>query len=190
MPTEDTYVVAPIELGHGTLEVEFFLEATCPYSKRAFEKLPALLAAIGEDKVMVRIRLLSQPWHLFSPVVTRCVLAACATEGGQEAGLKTMAAIYAHREDFVCQNHSEGPNMNRSPADVLKQISELSGIDLSEAFKSKSVGRAMTWHAKYSRQNGVHVSPSFAINGLLEPAMSSGQTIEEWSALLTPHIAA
>ena len=71
----DTRPVAPLSLGHGPTEVEFFLEPTCPYSKRTFEKLPALVAALGEDKVTVRIRFNSQPWHLYSGVVTRAILA-------------------------------------------------------------------------------------------------------------------
>ncbi len=184
----ETHRVAPIELGHGKAELEVFFEPTCPFCKRAFEKLRPLLAAVGEDRLTIRIRFLSQPWHLFSPVVTRCILAASATTGGSEAALRTMEAVFGHREDFVCEDHCKGPNMERSPADVLRHISELSGIDLTQAFQSKSVDRAMRWHARYVRQHGVHSSPSFAINGLVEPNMSSGQSVEEWVELLRPHL--
>jgi hypothetical protein len=187
--TKDTRVPEPIELGHGKVELEVFLEPTCPYSKRAFGKLRPLISAIGEDELTIKIRFLSQPWHLFSGVITRCILAASATEGGKEAGLKVMGAVYDHREEFEGDDHSSGPYMDLSPTQVISQISRLSGIELSEAFKLKSVDRALRWHVKYARQNGVHVSPSFAINGLLEPAMSSGQTIEEWSELLQPYLA-
>ena len=48
----------------------------------------------------------------------------------------------------------------------------------------------MRWHARYYRQNGIHESPTFMINGLVEPKMSSRQTIEEWSELLRPHLEA
>jgi hypothetical protein len=30
----------------------------------------------------------------------------------------------------------------------------------------------------------VHVSPTFAVNRIIEPAMSSGQTVEEWLEVL------
>lgn len=186
--TEDTLSGAqvlngpqPIELGHGKVELEVFLEPTCPFSKRAFFKLQPLLSAVGEENLTIKIRFLSQPWHLFSGVVTRCILAATATAGGKQAGLITMAAVYEHREDFICEDHCSGPNMELSPARIIVRISDLSGIDLSEAFKLKSVDRALRWHAKYCRQNGVHTSPSFAINGLVNDAMSSGQSIEEWA---------
>jgi len=174
----------PIEFGHGKIEFEAFLEPTCPYSKRAFAKLEPLVAAVGDDQLTVKVRLLSQPWHLFSGVVTRCILAASATAAGKRAGIAAMSAVYDHREEFVCEDHCMGPNMEMSPAQVVARIAELSGIDLAEPFKFKTVDRALRWHAKYCRQNGVHTSPSFAVNGLTNDAMSSGQTIEEWRELI------
>ncbi|MEE9190384.1 MAG: thioredoxin [Candidatus Neomarinimicrobiota bacterium] len=182
--TVDSRDLESIQFGHGKLELEVFLEPTCPFSKRAFTKLQPLLSAVGEDQLTIKIRFLSQPWHLFSAVVTRCILAATATEGAQEAGLKVMNAVFENREDFVCQDHCSGPNMTRSPTDILNYISQLNGVDLSAAFELDSVTRAVKWHAKYCRQNGVHSSPSFAINGLVNDAMGSGQSIEEWAELL------
>ncbi len=184
----DTHPVAPLELGHGKTELEVFVEPTCPYSKRAFAKLQPLLDKVGADKLTIRIRFVSQPWHLFSSIVTRAILAASATEGGKEAAFRAMAGIYAKREDFEFEDHSHGPNMNRTPAEIVSDISKLAGVDLSEAFRYKSVGDAMRRHARYYRQNGIHTSPTFAIDGIVEPAMSSGQTVEEWSELLKPHL--
>ena len=174
----------PIELGYGKVEMEVFLEPTCPFSKRAFLKLPDLLTAVGEENLTIRIRFLSQPWHLLSGVVTRCILAATATAGGKQAGLAVMEAVYDHREDFESDDHCTGPHMELSPTQIIARIAALSGIDVSEAFRLKSVDRAIRWNARYCRQNGVHTSPSFAINGLVSDAMSSGQSVEEWSELL------
>jgi protein-disulfide isomerase len=170
----------PIELGHGKVELEVFLEPTCPYSKRAFEKLQPLLGVVGEDKLTIKIRFVSQPWHLFSGIVTRAILAASATPGGKQAALKAMQAVFDHREEFEFENHCAGPNMDRTPAEIIAHISSLTGIDLSEAFKLKSVDQALRWHTKYTRQTGVHVSPTFAVNRLINNNISSGQTIEEW----------
>lgn len=47
----------------------------------------------GEDRLTVKIRLLSQPWHLFSGMVNRALLAASTTEGGREAARRVMAAL-------------------------------------------------------------------------------------------------
>ena len=186
-PAQDEKSPEPIELGHGKLELEVFVEPTCPYSKRAFAKLQPLLDAVGEDELIIKIRFLSQPWHLFSGIVTRSILAASATAGGKQAGLKAMSAVFDHREEFEFENHCSGPNMDRTPAEIIGHISDLTGIDLTQAFKLKSVDQALRWHTKYSRQTGVHVSPTFAVNRLISNNMSSGQSIEEWSKELGFH---
>ena len=171
----------PIELGRGPTELEVFLEPTCPFSKLAFGKLKPLLDAVGEDALTVKIRFVSQPWHLFSGIVTRTILAATATPGGKEAGLAAMRGVYDHREEFEFEDHSSGPNMDRTPAEIIAQISDLAGVDLSEAFKLPSVGAALRWHTRYARQNGVHFSPTFVVNRIVNNAMSSSQTIEDWA---------
>lgn len=99
-----------------------------------------------------------------------------------------MAGVYRHRDDFEFEDHSHGMNMDRTPADILRAMGELAGTDLFAPFRLKSVDRALRWHVKYARQMGVHSSPSFAINHLVEPAMSSGQSVAEWTALLEPHL--
>jgi hypothetical protein len=99
-----------------------------------------------------------------------------------------LAGIFERREDFEFEDHHSGPNMHRTPAEIIADISRIVGVDLSEAFKLKSVDRALRWHTKYARQNGVHESPTFMIDGLIEPKMSSGQTVEEWLSILRPHL--
>jgi protein-disulfide isomerase len=61
---DEIHPVVPIELGHGKTELEVFLEPTCPFSKRTFEKFEPLLEAAGADRLSIRVRFLSQPWHL------------------------------------------------------------------------------------------------------------------------------
>lgn len=184
MPRSQDPDVTPLDLGHGPTELEVFLEPTCPYSKRAFGKLPALLDAVGEDALTIRIRFVSQPWHLFSGIVTRAILAASATEGGRDTALKVMAGVYENRDDFEFAHHHSGPNMDRTPNNILADISALAGVDLADAWKFDTVDRALRWHTRYSRQNGIHVSPSFAVNRIVEPSMGSGQSIEEWRTYL------
>ncbi len=180
--------VPPLVLGHGPVELEVFLEPTCPFSGRAFGKLPALVEAVGVDHLTVRIRFLSQPWHLYSGVITRGILAASAAIGA-EAGLAVMAGIYADRDAFEFDDHCRGTNMDRTPRDILAAVSALAGRDLTEAFCWKTVDRALRWNVRYGRQMGVHESPSFAIERMVEPKMSSGQSVEEWADRLRPHLA-
>ena len=92
-----------------------------------------------------------------------------------------MNAVYDRREEFEFEDHCSGPNMDRTPAQIIAHISELTGIDLSEAFQLKTVDQALRWHTRYARQNGVHVSPTFLVNRIVNTTMCSGQAIEEWA---------
>jgi len=188
-PADEPRPVPPLVLGHGPTELEVFLEPTCPFSARAFGKLPALVEAVGPDRLTVRLRFLSQPWHLYSGLITRGILAASAA-GGVDTGLAVMAGIFADRDAFEFDDHCRGANMDRTPRDILGALSALAGRDLTAPFCWKTVDRALRWDVRYGRQMGVHSSPSFAIERMVEPQMSSGQSITEWTDRLRPHLAA
>jgi hypothetical protein len=176
----------PLTWGHGPRRFEMFLEPTCPYSVRAFGKLDALLQQAGEDRVTVGLRLQSQPWHLYSGVIVRCVLAASTLEGGKAAARVVLAAVGAHREEFEFANHCSGPNMAATPNDIIARIEDYSGIALAEAFAIPDLDREIKWHCKYARQNGIHVSPTFMIDGLVQPDLGSGDAVSDWVSRLLP----
>ena len=69
--TQSPSPVAALVWGHGPRIFEAFLEPTCPYSGRTFGKLDELLATVGESNMTLKIRLHSQPWHMFSGVIER-----------------------------------------------------------------------------------------------------------------------
>lgn len=170
----------PLSWGHGPKLLEVFIEPTCPFSGRAFGKFDALLAAAGEDRLTLKLRLLSQPWHAFSPIVTRAVLAASTTPGGKAAAKAVLAAVFAHRERFDLVDHASGPNLDRTPRALLAEIESLSGVSLMAAFERPALQVDLKWHARYARQNSVHVTPTFMIDGLIVPDMGSGEPVERW----------
>src|ERR1700746_1689215 len=88
----------PLVWGQGPRIFEVFLEPTCPFSVKALGKLDNLLDQAGEDRITVKLHLQSQPWHMYSGVIVRCILAASTLEGGQSAAKSVMAGVYA---DFV-----------------------------------------------------------------------------------------
>ncbi|GAB6967633.1 thioredoxin domain-containing protein [Komagataeibacter kakiaceti JCM 25156] len=178
--------IDPLEWGHGPKVLDVFVEPTCPFSVRAFNKLRDLLATVGADRLTIRVRLHSQPWHMFSGVIVRCILAAATLEGGRETARAVMAAIGAHREEFEFTDHCSGPNMDATPNDIIRRIEKYSGVALAEAFAVPELQKAIKWQCKYARQNGIHVSPTFMVDGLIDPAMSSGDTVEAWSQHLFP----
>jgi len=174
------YRADPLVWGRGTRTLEIFVEPTCPFSARAFGKLDDLLHRAGEERLTLKIRLHSQPWHPFSSVVARAILAASTTQGGKSAARTVMAAVFAHREEFDLVDHASGPNLDRSLRDMLNLIERYSGIEVAERFQSLPLDREMKWHAKYARQNGIHTTPTFMVDGLVVPDMSSGDDVETW----------
>jgi hypothetical protein len=177
---QTTWRADPLVWGHGPRVFEMFLEPTCPFSVKAFGKLDDLRAQTGEDRVTIKIRLQSQPWHMYSGVVVRCILAASTLEGGKESAKAVMAAVAAHRQEFEFDHHCSGPNLDASPNDVIARIESYSGTKLSEAFAIPDLDREIKWHCKYARQNGIHVSPTFMIDGLVQADIGSGDAVSDW----------
>jgi protein-disulfide isomerase len=161
-----------------------FLEPTCPYSCRAFGKIDETLATAGADKITIKIRLQSQPWHLYSGVITRCVIAASTLPEGKAAAKAALAAVAADREEFEFARHAGGPNMDATPNEIIARLEVYSGLKLAEAFAIADLDREIKWHSKYARQNGIHVSPTFMIDGLVQPDMGSGDAVSGWVAKL------
>jgi protein-disulfide isomerase len=163
---------------------EVFLEPTCPFSGRAFAKLDETLISAGEDRITIKIRLHSQPWHMYSGVIVRCVLAASTLPQGSEAAKAVLAAVFARREEFEFARHCSGPNMSATPSEIIARVEAYSGLTLADAFSIPDLDREIKSHAKYSRQNGIHSSPTFMIDGLVQPDMSSGDAVSAWVSKL------
>lgn len=171
-----------LEWGHGPRLFEVFLEPTCPFSARALNKLDAFLAQAGEDRVRLRMWIHSQPWHLYSAVVSRAVLAASTLENGKEQAKRLLKTVADRREEFEFTEHAIGPNRKHSPNDILARLRVYSGVDFLPAFDRPELQNLIKRHAKYSRQNGIHASPTFMIDGLIDPSVGSGDEVAGWVA--------
>ncbi|WP_417269192.1 DsbA family protein [Celeribacter sp.] len=172
----------PLHWGKGPRVFEMFLEPTCPFSVRAYGKLDALLAEAGEENITVKLRLQSQPWHMYSGVVTRCVIAASTLKGGKETARRVLSAVADHRAEFEFDDHCSGPNLNTTPQEIIARIESYSGVELQQAFAMPDLDREIKWQCRYARQNGIHVSPTFMINGLVQPQIGSGDAVSDWVA--------
>ena len=175
-----TWRADPLTWGHGPRVFEMFLEPTCPFSARAFGKIDETLGTAGEDRITLKIRLHSQPWHLYSGVVTRCVVAASTLPEGKAAARRVLAAVAENREAFEFEKHAGGANMDATPREIIARLEGYSEVKLAEAFAIPDLDREVKWHCKYARQNGVHVSPTFMIDGLVRSDMGSGDAVSAW----------
>jgi hypothetical protein len=152
---------------------------------KAFGKLDETLQLAGADRITIKIRLQSQPWHLYSGVVVRCILAASTLPGGKDAAKAVMAAVAAHREEFEFTRHCGGANMDATPREILARIETYTGLQLADAFAIPDLDREIKQHCKYARQNGIHVSPTFMVDGLVQSDMSSGDAVSDWVSRLS-----
>jgi hypothetical protein len=110
-------------------------------------------------------------------VIVRCILAASTLQGGKEAAKAVMAAVAA-----IDKNSSSTTTATAkisTPLRMTSRIEGYSGAKLSQAFAIPDLDREIKWHCKYARQNGIHVSPSFMIDGLVQADMSSG-AVSDW----------
>ena len=171
---------APLVWGEGRRRLEIFLEPTCPFSARAFDKLDDLLNLSGHQNLSIRIWLHSQPWHLFSGLICRAILAASTSPDGKIAARQVMSAIFARREDFELDDHRTGPNLEATPNGLIARMEDASGVALAEAFQISGLEKELKRHTRYARQNGIHESPTFIVDGLINPSMSSGDSVDDW----------
>jgi protein-disulfide isomerase len=174
----------PLTWGRGARQFEMFLEPTCPYSAKAFAKLDETLAAAGPDNITIKICLQSQPWHMYSGVIVRCVLAASTLPTGKEAAKAVLAAVAAHREEFEFTKHCAGPNMDATPKQIIGRLENYCGLKLADAFAIPNLDREIKRHTRYARQNGIHVSPTFMIDGLVQTDLGSGDKVSDWVSRL------
>ena len=171
----------PLTWGRGAHRFEVFLEPTCPFSARAFGKLWAFLDHVGEDRATLHIRLISQPWHLFSGIVTRAILGRFHHRGGQGGGAGGDGAVYDHREEFEFEDHCAGANLDATPNQIIARMEGYSGVAAGGGVRDPR-GRPRDQVALQVRPaERIHVSPTFMIDGLVAPALGSGDSIEEWA---------
>src|SRR4029453_14936774 len=116
----------PLTWGQGSRVFEVFLEPTCPFSAKAFGKLDETLQSAGANNVTLKIWLHSQPWHLFSGVITRGALAASPLPQGKGPPKKVRAGFPPPRKKFEPADHCSGPLLALSPADVIARVEEYS----------------------------------------------------------------
>ena len=98
------------------------------------------------------------------------------TENGQVGSRNTS------REEFEFERHCSGPNFDAMPNDIIRRIERYSDVKIAEAFAIPDLDREVKWHCKYARQNGIHVSPTFMVDGLVRADMSSGDPVADWAS--------
>nr|MBA2813967.1 Thioredoxin [Candidatus Pantoea persica] len=93
----------------------------------------------------------------------RYILAASTLPAGKAAAKAVLKPVADHREEF--EDHCHGDNMQTTPAQIIGRLQRYSGIDATTPFDRADLQNLIKWHCKYARQNGIHVFPTFMIDG-------------------------
>ncbi|ELR16524.1 uncharacterized protein ACA1_146580 [Acanthamoeba castellanii str. Neff] len=170
-----------------TLEV--FLDLHCPFSKKAHFKLKEVVAHYGKDKLDVVFINWIQPWHPQATWLHSALLAASLFDD-KSLFWKLADLLYEKQDEFRDEKVEKVSKVEFY--DLMTTYAKSVGIDEEQFRKnlaSNEVVQLIKWEQKYGRQNGIHASPTFLVNGLVVGQASSGWTLEQWRELLDPLLA-
>ncbi|KIK64845.1 hypothetical protein GYMLUDRAFT_39804 [Collybiopsis luxurians FD-317 M1] len=184
-----------------TLDV--FLDYVCPFSAKMALAIQNVLVPLCNEggkyggKVKVIFRNQVQPWHASSTWVHEASLAV-ARVAPQQFWQFSLALFKQQGEYF------DIPTSTITPTEVRANLAKLAGEvignnlagsvkDLLELKGSPNGGNAVTddlkYTIKFSRQNGIHVSPTVLWDGLIAHEISSSWGEKEWTDFLAAKVA-
>ncbi|KZT42925.1 hypothetical protein SISSUDRAFT_1014938 [Sistotremastrum suecicum HHB10207 ss-3] len=184
-------IAGPIDAPH---TLDFFVDYICPYSAKLAKAIETsvkpLIAPKGKygGKVKVIFRNQVQPWHGSSTFVHEAGLAVArvSPENFWPFSLKLFE---------VQQEYFDIPASKLTAVQIREKLAKLSAIVLTEEQAAKvndllllkstpnggtAVTEELKYTIKYSRQNGIHVSPTVLWDGLVAGDVSSSWGTEEW----------
>src|SRR5689334_4596823 len=118
---KNTWRADPLVWGHRPRVFEVFLEPTYPFSVKAFGKLDDLLGEAGAHRITIKLRLQSQPWHMYSGVIVRCILAASTLERAMALQPRTKTSVLRRGTE------SSHTRCWRKPDSNLRSLPEIGG---------------------------------------------------------------
>lgn len=161
--------------------IELIMDFLCPFSKKAFKTLTQL----DESKIELRIIPYLQPWHPQAYYVLSSAIAVQQIAGSSDTFWKFAHLLFAHIDDF-----SDEKVFQKTPKEIYEQLEKLAeevGIQKNEFEKrvnSEQTVLDIKILQKYGRQNSVHVTPTFLVNGLMTDEVSSSSTVDQWNKLI------
>lgn len=179
--------------GSGANVFELFLDIVCPFSAKQFKtlfddvfpSLPANVTFVFRSQV--------QPWHPSSTLVHESLIAVSLLQPDKfweytRKLFEVSDKFYdSHTVDearsatyYRLSRIASSVGVNESKFLDLLTIKGLSHDDTGKNGGNK-VTDLLKLQIKYGRQNGIHVSPSIVVNGLIDPSISSSFTKKDWS---------
>ncbi|KAK7696257.1 hypothetical protein QCA50_000910 [Cerrena zonata] len=183
--------------------LDIFLDYVCPFSAKialAIDSILVPLFAKGgkyDGKVKVIFRNQVQPWHASSTWVHESGLAVARVS--PENFWPFSLALFKRQGDFF-----DIPTSSLTPIQVRQKLAALAAeviggnsqdavLNLITLKSSPNGGVDVTddlkYTIKFSRQNGIHVSPTVLWDGLVANEISSSWGEKEWTEFLEKKVA-
>lgn len=180
--------------GSGSNVIELFLDIVCPFSKRQFDAVFEDVFPSLPENVQFVFRCHVQPWHPASTLTHESVIAVALLK--PEKTLQYIQKLYKESDKFY---DSHTINEARSATYYrLSKIASAVGVNESQFLDLVSINAAksatdlgsnggnkvtdlLKKHIKYGRQNGIHVSPTVCLNGIVDNTVSSTFMKDDWS---------
>ncbi|KAJ7094357.1 hypothetical protein C8R44DRAFT_814276 [Mycena epipterygia] len=191
----------------GTFEaphtLDIFLDYVCPFSAKMSLAIDSVLVPLlgpggkyhGKVKVIFRPQV--QPWHASSTLVHEAGLAVA--RASPESFWPFSLALFKHQGEYF-----DIPSSTLTPLQIRAKLAALAGevlpanagasfADLLVLKSSPNGGNAVTddlkYTVKFSRQNGIHASPTVLWDGLVANEISSSWAKKEWEDFLAAKVA-
>ncbi|KAF9256016.1 hypothetical protein L218DRAFT_911717 [Marasmius fiardii PR-910] len=182
--------------------LDIFLDYVCPFSAKmalAIENVLRPLLGQGgkyEGKVKLIFRNQVQPWHGSSTFVHEAGLAVARVSPDKFWAFSL--ALFKRQEEYF-----DIPTSTLTPLQIRANLAQLAGDvigsqlvnSFSELLKLKSspnggvdVTDDLKYTIKFSRQNGIHVSPTVLWDGIVANEISSGWGEKEWNEFLAAKV--
>ncbi|KAJ2910943.1 hypothetical protein GGI21_000329 [Coemansia aciculifera] len=194
------YLLKPTTLVDGdqtrhTLEV--FLDYACPFSAKLWHTLSSkVIPALQHTNLSIIFRHQVQPWHPASTLLHEASLAV--EKLNPSAFVLFSQTLFDHQREFF-----DEATVEKTRAEMYRQLADLAAsvnaIDDRQALlqlldiqpnaeEPRNAGNAVTadlkYHIRLARKMAVHVSPSVAIDGVIDDEFSSSWTLDQWMAKL------
>jgi protein-disulfide isomerase len=177
--------------------LELYLDYVCPFSAKLFKTVHTHVLPLTAGSTYPQARFIFrhqvQPWHPSSTLVHEAALAVARVS--PEKFLPFSAALFERQAQFFDDATVEE---SRSATYArLAKLAEEVGVQEAEVLRLLKVGEGNDGNqitgdfkrvVREARTRGIHVSPTVVFDGVVENAISSGWTKEEWVEWLDKNV--
>lgn len=175
------------------LTLEAYYDFSCPFSAKSFLTLTKEVLPAYEQTHPGKVQFLHyqypQPWHAPGAYAAEVSLAVELVD--PSAYLRTCQCFFERQEQLVFDCVTYEKTRSELYVALATAAAEASGVDAAQVLEKvkwlgtspnagNSVSQLVKWYVKKGRKNGIHVTPTVLVNGIEEPSISSGWTLQDW----------